>query len=258
MNRYSFSTAALFPLESDEALRRIARAGFAQAELMPQAVSDVSEDKTRLYEKSGARVVSIHLPLWFFPWFYTPHKTMMADGRAYAEKLLVMAKRLGTEVLVVHPHEKNRAGHEALLEAPIVDNLRWLAERCGQAGVTMALENNPKSCATAEQLLAYAEALGSPFVKPMVDVTEVCEAGGDPVRFLRAFTPCHLHLSDYAGASRHLPPGEGDIDWQGVKNALAGFTGVYTLEPSYRYYLDDVDEKLARARDFITGLLEGA
>lgn len=37
MSRYSFSTGALYPLESEDALRRIKNAGFDNAELMPQA-----------------------------------------------------------------------------------------------------------------------------------------------------------------------------------------------------------------------------
>ena len=38
MSRYSFSTGALYPLESEDALRRIKNAGFDNAELMPQAL----------------------------------------------------------------------------------------------------------------------------------------------------------------------------------------------------------------------------
>ena len=38
--QYSFSTGALFPYESEDALAMIKAAGFDYAELMPQAISD--------------------------------------------------------------------------------------------------------------------------------------------------------------------------------------------------------------------------
>lgn len=258
MSRYSFSTGALYPLESEDALRRIKNAGFDNAELMPQALSDASEAATKKFERTGIRIASIHYPLAMFGMLYTAHRTMRDDGRRFTRELLAMGRRMGTAVLVVHPHTPAVPGYEALLEQPVIDNLRYLADTCADFGVTLAMENSPKTCATAEQLLAYVASFGPINMQPMVDTTEVCEAGGDPVAFLRALRPCHLHLSDFAGERKHLPAGEGAIDWAGVKAALEGYTGFYTLEPAYRYYLEDIDARLRRAYAFIAGLFPGA
>ena len=258
LNRYSFSTGALFPLESEDALQRIKNAGFDNAELMPQALSDASEAATRTFEKTGIRIASIHFPLAMFGMLYTAHRTMRDDGRRFTRDLLTMGRRMGTAILVVHPHSKAIPGYEALLEQPIIDNLRYLADTCADFGVLLAMENSPKTCATAEQLQAYVDSFGPVHMRPMVDTTEVCEAGGDPVQFLGAIQPCHLHLSDFSGTSKHLPAGEGDIDWAGVKAQLGDYTGFYTLEPSYRYYLEDIDARLRRAHAFIAGLFPDA
>ena len=51
--QYSFSTGALFPYESEDALQMIKNAGFDYAELMPQAISDASEAATKKFEKTG-------------------------------------------------------------------------------------------------------------------------------------------------------------------------------------------------------------
>ena len=64
--RFSFSTGALYPYDSQAALQLIHDAGFPRAELMPQALSDVSEESTLAFEKTGILLGSIHYPLVFF------------------------------------------------------------------------------------------------------------------------------------------------------------------------------------------------
>ena len=81
---------------------------------------------------------------------------------------------------------------------------------------------------------------------------EVKEAGGEPQEFLKSFTPCHLHMSDF-GTRKHMPAGEGDFDWKAIKAVLEAdrYQGLYTLEPGYRFYLDDTEAKLAKAYRFL-------
>lgn len=222
---------------------------------MPQALSDASEESTKKFQDVGIRVASIHYPLAMFGMLYTSHKTMREDGRDFSRKLLKMGERLGTSVLVVHPHNKVQAGYEELLEKPIIDNLLWLADLSEKHGITMVVENSPKTCATAEQLNSYVEMLNHPNIKLMVDTTEVCEAGGDPVEFLKKVSPSHLHLSDFSEKSKHLPIGDGKIDWKGVKDALGDYSGFYTLEPTYRYYLDNIESRLRKAYSFMCSWL---
>ena len=251
MNRYSFSTAALFPLETEDALALIGQAGFSCAEIMPQAYSDASEKNTLKYEKTGVRVASIHYPLVMFGFLYNSHKTMIQDGREFSRALIKMGARLGTEVLVTHPHKSDIPGYEELLEKPIIENLRWLAEECRNAGLVMAMENSAKSCATAKQLLDYIGMLGHENIKPMVDIVHASEAGEDPVDFLKQVKPRHLHLSDYRSGVMHLPPGEGDADWPGIKRALEGYTGYYTVEPSRKHYMIETPARLRKDFEFI-------
>lgn len=250
--RFAFSTGALNPMDSVDALRMIKEAGFDCAELMPQAISDASEAATLAFEKTGIRLTSIHYPLVMFGVLYNPVRSMIEDGRKFSRDLLTMGKRMGTEVLVVHPHEPIRLkGYYDRLEAPIIENLRYLADLCAEFGITMAMENSPKSCANAPMLKDYITMLDKPAILPMIDTTEACEAGEDPLEFLRQCKPCHLHMSDfdYTGGVKHLPAGEGDLDWKTVRQILDGYgyAGMYTLEPTYRFYLDDTAAKLRSA-----------
>lgn len=259
-NKYSFSTAALFPRSAAESLRLIAGAGFSHAELMPQCFSDARETFALEAEKSGVHVASVHYPLAMFSMLYNSGAGMIPEARSFGDELVRLCARLGAEVLVVHPHEPQKdEALRARLEEPIRENLRRLADACGAAGLTLAVENSPKGPGrTPEGLLAYISSLAAgPVAKPMVDTTEACEADENPAEFIAAAKPVHLHLSDHAGEAKHIPAGEGDQDWVAIKKALGGYGGYYTLEPSYRYYLDDAERKLAKAFDFISGLIGG-
>ena len=66
-----------------------------------------------------------------------------------------------------------------------------------------------------------------------------------------------MHMSDHAGDAKHIPAGEGEADWKAIKKALGGYSGYYTLEPSYRFYLSEPENKLAKAYSFISRLMEG-
>ena len=251
--RFSFSTGALYPYDSVTALQLIHDAGFPRAELMPQALSDVSEESTLAFEKTGILLGSIHYPLVFFGMQYNCTPSMIADSRIYAKKLLGMGKRLDCHILVVHPHDvPSLKGHDALLNQPMIDNLRWLADTCADYGYTMAMENHPRSAPTAKDLLDYIAMLDRPSILPMVDTTEVKEADGEPAEFLRQLTPCHLHMSDF-GTFKHVPAGDGIFDWKDIRAALEEkqYKGYFTLEPAYRWYIDEPLKELRRAYKFL-------
>lgn len=254
---YAFSTGALYPLRSPDAVALVRDTGFDGAELMPQSLYDSSEQGIREFERVGLPLTSIHYPLAFFAMLYTSQSDMLRDGRVYSKQLLKLAQAMATRVLVVHPHTKGSPEHRSLLEQPVIDNILWLADRCQDLGIILAMENSPKTCATSSQLQDYVKELNHANILPMVDTTEVREAGGDPVAFIRDLPPCHLHLSDFGNGKKHLPLGEGEIDWPGVRDALIGYRGVYTVEPSYRHYLEDIRPRLEKDLRFIKALVEG-
>ncbi len=251
--RFSFSTGALYPYNSADALKLIRDAGFSRAELMPQALRDASEESTKAFEKTGIKLGSIHFPLVFFGMLYNPLSDMQKDCMKFTKDLLTMGSRLDCHVLVVHPHEKPSVdGYYDLMEKPVIDNILRLADLCGEMGYTMAMENSPKTCSTAEKLSAYVRFLNHQAIRPMIDTTEVREAEGDPVEFIKAIKPCHMHMSDY-GTRKHMPAGEGTFDWKAIRAGLDAwdYEGYYTLEPAYRFYMQDVEKKLADAYHFL-------
>ncbi len=257
-NKYSFSTAALYPRSAAESLRLIAGAGFLHAELMPQCFADASESFALKAERSKIHVASVHYPLAMFSMLYNASPGMISEERAFAKGLVRLCAALRAEVLVIHPHDiQTEVQLKSSIEQPIRGNILHLAEQCDKAKIVLAVENSPKGAGrTPEGLLEYIESLGDSSIRPIVDTTEACEADLDPAEFILKANPVHLHLSDHSGEKKHLPAGEGDTDWQAVKNALKikGYVGYYTLEPVYRYYLAEPEEKLALAYDFVSEL----
>lgn len=259
-NRYSFSTGALFPLESEDALRLIGDAGFGNAELMPQAFGDIADEAVKRYDGCNVHIASIHYPLALFSMLYSAHRSMSEEGRRYAAGLIRFARRMGTEFIVIHPTYAYEGDMKEILEPRILGNIRFLYDLCEKNGITLAMENYPVGVGRyPESLEQYIRSLDMPGMKPMVDTTEVIEGGGDPVDFIGklSVTPCHLHLSDYKEGRKHLPPGSGSIHWEQVFAVLRerDYHGYYTLEPSYRYYLKEIARNLARDYEFISGMV---
>jgi sugar phosphate isomerase/epimerase len=251
-DRVSFSTAALYPRGSEDSLALIARAGFTNAELMPQCMADTRPAFARS-TKGIVRVASIHYPLAFFSMFYNPHPGMVAEARAMNRDIVASAEIFGSEAIVIHAHSPGDPARRDTLEKPILDNMLDLAALAESKGVVVALENNPKTAAgSAENLLACVKALGHPSIRPMVDVTESFEAGIDPVDFLAKVNPCHLHLSDYRAGEKHIPAGEGEMDWKGIASTIKAwcYKGLWTLEPMWKHYFDEPAAALAKAKAF--------
>ncbi len=254
--RIAFSTGALYPRGSEDSFRLVAKAGFPNTELMPQCMADTRPGFARA-TKGIVKVASIHYPLCFFAMFYNPHPGMVAETRFLSRDIVESAAIFGSDMIVIHAHSPGDPERAQMLERPILDNLLHLGDLAEKEGITIALENNPKTASgTAEKLLAYVKALDHKAIRPMVDVTESYEAGINPVDFLTVVNPCHLHLSDYRDNEKHIPAGEGAMDWKGIGARIKAwnYPGLWTLEPSWKHYLDNVDEGLAKARAFVENL----
>ncbi|HQQ64822.1 MAG TPA: sugar phosphate isomerase/epimerase [Thermotogota bacterium] len=257
--RISFSTAGLYPIESIEALKLVSQSGFSEAELMPQCYHEITESfaiKARKNLKemgTPLRVSSIHFPLVFFSTFYNMYPGMRKEAERLSEKVAACASIFGTEVIVVHAPDKPKPGDLSEYSETVIHNIRYLCWVCEEMGITVALENNPKTIADTPPHWREAAALiDCPNLKPMLDTTEASEAGIQPIAFVDE-TPCaHYHLSDHSGVVKHLLPGEGDQDWPLFfeKNAKNGYRGIYVAEPSYRFVSGNPIENLAKVRRF--------
>lgn len=260
MKKVAFSTGAFYIIETADALRRIRQAGFPNAELMPQCSEDLSPVMLKKADEIGIHISSIHYPLVFFGILYNANPGMFRESKKFSDNLASFAKAAGTEFVVIHPEEEYKGRFVQVLGKPINDSIRYMCEALAEKGITVAMENYPSGVGQHPDTLdAYVKALAIPNMKVMVDTTEVIEGGGDPLEFIAGLenVPCHLHLSDYKDNVKHIPIGTGKVDWKAVTTLLKnrGFSGYWTLEPSYKYYLDDPDVQLRKDYEYITALV---
>lgn len=256
--RLSFSTAALYPTTTLDSLALLRSCGFREAEIMPQCYEECRPSFANKVLQTGIRVSSIHFPLVFFSVFYNPYPGMMEEAKIIANELAKSAKIMGCDVVVVHAPSKKDDPIRELHESPILENIRYLADILEPIGTKLVVENSPTTVAnTPEGLLNFLRVLDHDNSGPMVDTTESWEAQIEPSNFIRQVKPLHLHLSDHSTNHKHLPIGEGDSDWKSIFCVLKEikYSGIYVIEPTYRFYLEHPEKKIINDREYIEKVL---
>jgi len=256
-NTIGVSTAALYPTHlTEDALTTIAGLGFRVVEVFLQAEQEYTpafgRELDRRRRDLGVRVHSIHL---YAPYFdlWTPYPRLIEETRDRFRRLLEVAATLEAQALTWHGL---RYGvHNPHLVAAFFESTTWAGEQAQAAGIRLCIEN-VSWCylRTPEQVAAIRQAdlpVGFTF-----DTFQAGESGTDPAALVQAMDS-HLttvHLADYApDGPRHLPPGEGTLDWPVMLRALqaVAYSGPLIIEPAH---VEDVAVFL-RARDFVQQVL---
>ena len=260
MDKFAFSTGALYTYETIEGLEHLKKAGFRNIELMPQCMADTSLERLGAIDRLGMHVSSIHFPLAYFALLYNANPEMRKEFEEYVKTLSVFLKKADTHIMVIHTETPYEGRMWEKIGKPIRDNIRFLYEKMGESGVTLCMENHPEGVGQYPDTLdKYVESMDMPDMKIIIDTTESLEGNVDPYFFIKNLksVPAHLHLSDFKDNTKHLPIGEGSIDWKALFALLKerGYSGYYTLEPSYKFYIDDIDERLRKDYEYLSSLV---
>lgn len=217
---------------------------YAEAEIFRMEISlpkdrynEIDWKKTVQYSgEYGIELCSFHLP--FSPFqkinLASLDRELTAHTLKYYESLLQSIGEAGIPLAVVHPSgEPNRDEDRPELMRIATDSLARLAEIGKKYGVTIAVENIPRSClgnCSSEilQLISGNENLRICFDTNHL-LTESC------TDFLRACGEkiVHLHISDYDFRNeRHWLPYEGKNNWNAILDGLekANYSGVFLYE----------------------------
>ncbi len=235
-------------------LDSFARAGVACAEIsLPgREYADFPYAAFAVHARDcGVEIRSFHLP------FYTDETVDPASldpeiRRRTAElhaHYVRVAASMGAKIAVVHAclEPVADADRAARLDASR-ESMAALAEVGAALGVTVCVENLPRSCLgnTAAELLSIVSC--DPRLRVCFDVNHLLlESHAD---FLRAAGPlvATLHISDYDFVNeRHWFPGEGKINWIALADGLdaIGYTDAFTYELGFR----GSPKTVARSRD---------
>ena len=230
------STAALYPTHlTEDALTAAAELGFSVAEVFLQT----REEYTSAFGKTldqrrrafGMRVHSLHLHNDFFE-LWSPYPRMLSEARERFLHTLEIANRLEARALTWHGI---RFGFKnPTFVARFLDSTAWAAEQARAAGVTLCLENvswcylrTPEQIRTIDE---HCVPVGFTF-----DSFQAGETSTDPAALIRAMNSrlTTVHLADYDPAGpRHLPLGEGKLDWCVILHTLhtVGYSGPLIIE----------------------------
>lgn len=260
LDKIGISTAAFFPGHlTEDALDAAAELGFRVMEVFLQAEEEYTARFATVLERRrrslGLEIHSLHLYATSFDlWSTYPRRAR--EIRERFERTLEVAQRVGAGALTWHGL---RYGLEnpRLVEA-FFESTRWAGEKADAAGVTLCIENVSWCYLRAPEHVRAICAAGLP-VGFTFDGFQALESGVEPTALVRAMGQrlVTVHLSDYReDGARHLPPGEGEMDWMGLMRELqeVAYDGPLILETAR---VGDV-ETLVRGRDLVRRAWEDA
>lgn len=197
-----------------------------------------ADDLKQMSERSGVKLWSLHVP---YGEFYDLSVTDDAE-RAYAVKkygeLIRYTGEIGAKITVVHPSfEPIEESQRAERLRCTADSLAKLADTAAACGVTVAVENLPRTCLgrdgkEMQYLLTADDRLGLCFDVNHLLIQSHKDFMGDIGG--RIVT---VHISDYDFVDeRHLLPGKGKIDWAELILLLkqAGYSGPFMNELNWK------------------------
>jgi sugar phosphate isomerase/epimerase len=276
MARLAFSTNAYTAFDLPDAVRRIADHGYDGVELLadePHAYFPDfdAEDRRELQaalDETGIEVSNVNAntttgyyddapPSSFFePSIINADEEMRAWRVAYTKQAIDLAAAVDAPAVCVAsgrplPGNPPEEAREYLLES-----LTEIADYAESEGVSVGIEFEPEMLveSTAEAL-DLVDDIGSDAFGINLDLGHVAVYGDDPAESIRqcAGHITGIHLEDIVGGIRgkhyHRIPGEGDLDFAAMFDALddIGYDGFATLE--LYTYPDDPDRAAAAAMD---------
>lgn len=253
------STGTLYPHQhTEEAVETLARLGFPTIEVVLQTAGEYEpgfvRDLAARVRAGGTAVASVHTFTALHPLF-DPYPRRREEGRRALLRAIDAAVTLDARVLIWHGPTR-RELPEGITSERLRAVLADLGEEAAGAGVTLSLENVSWCLVRDASSVRVVRGWGVP-VGFTFDPFQAAEAGVDGGELIDAMRGAlvNVHLSDHApGGRRHLPVGEGTIDWRNLLSRLRaiGYTGPLILEGNCEGDLS----RLIRSRQVVAELLE--
>ncbi len=273
--KLAFSSNAYLRFSIEEAIARVAAAGYTGIELMadvPHAwpAGLLAEQKRAIrqaLERHKLAISNINAfmmnavgdprqPYWH-PGWTDPDPNYRAIRREHTKRSLQLAQELGAPNITTEPggqltreqswDDAARIFYEELM--PCVE----LAEKLR---VKLLIEPEPKlMIETFGQYLQFVGRIKSPWVGLNFDIGHAYCVGEEPQDWVEQMAPhtAHYHLEDVAASRKHehLIPGQGAIDFPATLAAIGetGYNGWLTVE--LYPYVENPDAAARAAKEFL-------
>lgn len=194
----------------------------------------------------------------------TPDAALHARTVAFLARMIAFTAACGAQVLVHgSPRQRSPAPGQSTADALARSTAAWtaLAEPAREHGVTLCIE--PLSAVetpvinTVAEAAAVVDAIGSPAVRTMLDLSAAAQSESEPpsevlARYLTSGHIAHVQLND----RNRRGPGQGDTPVAPLLRVLraAGYTGWIALEP-FDYHPDPLSCAAASSA-YVRGIWE--
>lgn len=254
------STACFYPLETEQALKKVCELGFKKAEVFMNAPCELEDgfagELDRIARDGGVDIVSVH-PFSSFlesSCIFGDYQRRFNDYIGLYQKTCHAAAIMGARYVVIH-------GAVAAPKIPIPDEryferFKMLIDIGRAEGVTVCQENvNRFKSQSMEFCKKMRSALGSDY-NMVFDIKQTVRAGEDTFAFLQEFKNeiRHLHISDNGAMGDCLPIGKGSFDFNRLKQIMesADYKGDAVIEIYSSNY--DVFKELKESKVYLEGL----
>lgn len=254
------STASLYPLQTEDALRTLGELGVRNVEIFVNDISETGGDVLReiqsVISAYGLNVVSAHP-------FSSPMETLFlfSDYKRRVETIIDMYKRyfefmqaVGAGIFVLHG-----AAKDARCTEPVyVERFLRLCDIAAPYGAVIAQENVHYCKSGKIEFLKMMKKECGGRARFVLDVKQAIRAGYDPLDIADAVgdSVIHLHISDNREGADCVPVGKGSYDFEKLIRRLhaQGFDGAALLE-LYRGGYGDYSE-LKESSDRLWEIIE--
>lgn len=185
-------------------------------------------------EKYGVKLWSFHLPFYPVSIIDISREDISDNSVEYLTEFIKKGSFIGIDKYIIHasgePIEESDRKKRMMCAKRSLDRL---AKAAAEYSSIICVENLPRTCLGRDssdmaELLSANDSLRACFDTNHLldeDITEFINALGDKI--------ITTHISDYDFKNeRHWLPGEGDIDWQSLINALknVNYSGIWLYE----------------------------
>jgi sugar phosphate isomerase/epimerase len=280
--RLAFSANAYLDVPVEEAIARIAAAGYRGVELLADVPHAWPAGLLEVQKRSIRRAVADHgltisnvnafmmnavadprQPYWH-PGWTDPDPHYRAIRREHTRRALRLAAELGAPSISTEPGglvAPGQSRQEAI--AIFRDEIGPALETAAECGVALLIEPEPELLLERfDEYLEFAGGVAHPWLGLNFDVGHAFCVAEDPAEWIprMAAHTRHYHVEDIA-ASRvhhHLVPGEGAIDFAAVLSAIAASSpGAWVTVELYPYR-DRPDDAAIKARRHLLGIAAAA
>ena len=277
--KLAFSSNAYLNYPIEEAIARVAQAGYEGIELLadvphawPAGLLPVHKERIRRgLEEHGLKISNINAfmmnavadprhPYWHPSWI--EHEHYRAIRREHTKRALRLAQELGAPNITTEPGGPLPQGMPWKQAAEIFyQELMPCVEVAEEVQVQLLIEPEPGLLIERfEQYEELVARIDSPWVGLNFDIGHAFCVGQDPQHWIARMAPHtrHYHLEDIAATRvhEHLIPGHGAIDFPATLKAIAqsGYRGWLTVE--LYPYIDRPDQAAREAYAFLRRMLE--